>query len=237
MVDDGFGHMVECSVAVTVKPRPNECPQVKLSASQVSVTQGEVVTFTATASDPDAGPGALTYKWTSTSGSLQGSNSTVRLDTSSLEGSVTVSVTVSDRDPKCQDTESVTINVAEARTETLTPLDLTDLYFPQNNARVNNEHKAVLDDAALRLRADPRMVLVVDGHSDAGERRGIARLRAENVRDYLVQDAGVDPNRIVVRSFDDKCPKGDAGSNRRVELFLLPEGVTVDQVRKDCAGE
>jgi outer membrane protein OmpA-like peptidoglycan-associated protein len=235
-VDDGFRHIVDCSVTIMVKPRPNECPSVTLKADQVSVTQGETVTFTATASDPDNGPRSLTYRWTSTSGSLQGTGSTARLDTSSLQGSVTVSVTVSDGDPKCQDTESVTINIAEARSEPQRPLKLTDLYFPQNNARINNEHKAVLDDAALRLRSDPRMVLVIDGHSATGERRNIARLRAENARDYLVKDAGIDPNRIIVRSFDEKCSKGDANADRRVELYLLPEGVTVDQIRKDCSG-
>jgi outer membrane protein OmpA-like peptidoglycan-associated protein len=141
---------------------------------------------------------------------------------------------VSDGDPNCQDTESITINVSETREEPGRPLKLTDLYFPQNNARINNEHKAVLDDAALRLRSDPRMVLVIDGHSANGEKRNIARLRAENARDYLVNDAGIDPNRIVVRSFDDRCSKGDANSDRRVELYLLPEGVTVDQIQKDC---
>jgi outer membrane protein OmpA-like peptidoglycan-associated protein len=233
-VDDGFRHIVECSVSITVKPRPNECAQVKLRADHVSVTEGETVTFTATATDPDNGPRSLSYRWTSTSGSLQGTGGTARLDTSNLQGSITISVTVSDGDPNCQDTESVTITVAETRNEPGRPLKLTDLYFPQNNARINNEHKAILDDAALRLRSDPRMVLVIDGHSANGEKKNLARLRAENARDYLVKEAGIDPNRIVVRSFDDRCSTGDANTDRRVELYLLPEGVTVDQIQKNC---
>jgi flagellar motor protein MotB len=77
-------------------------------------------------------------------------------------------------------------------------------------------------------------VLVIDGHSDKGERKGIAQLRAENARNYLVNEKGIDPNRIVVRSFDDRCPMSDSNQNRRVELNLLPEGRTVDEIQKNC---
>jgi outer membrane protein OmpA-like peptidoglycan-associated protein len=231
-VDDGFKHVVDCSVSVTVKPRPNQCPTVRLTADKVSVTQGEVVTFTAEATDPDGGPSPISYNWSSSSGSLQGSGNTARLDTTGLEGAITVTVSTSDGDPNCVDTESVTVNVTKIEIPPI--VRLCDLFFPRNNARINNEHKACLDDAAIRMQQDPRLVLVVDGHSDKGERKGIAQLRAENARNYLVNEKGIDPNRIVVRSFDDRCPMSDSNQNRRVELNLLPEGRTVDEIQKNC---
>jgi hypothetical protein len=78
---------------------------------------------------------------------------------------------------------------------------------------------------------------VIDGHRDSSERVGISLTRANNARDYLVSDKGVDPARITVRNFGDTCPheKGDPALNRRVEFWILPEGTTladVDAVKK-----
>ena len=204
-------------------------------AAQRQVRPGEVVTFTATATDPDNGPGPITYTWAATRGALQGSGAVVTLDTTGLEpGPVTVTVSVSDGDPNCVDTESVTINIAAPAPAEI--VGLTPCFFARNTARVNNECKAILDDVALRMQQDPRVVLAMDGHSDGGERRGVALGRAENVRDYLVNERGVDANRVIVRSFDDKCPRAERNQNRRVELWLVPEGRTVDEIRKDCPG-
>jgi outer membrane protein OmpA-like peptidoglycan-associated protein len=234
-VDDGMGHVVDCSVTLTVIARPNQCPTVTLSADKTTVRPGEIVTFTATASDPDNGPGAITYNWSTSAGNLQGSGTTVTLDTTGLTGSVTVTVRTDDTDPNCQDTESVTV-VIETPPDIKPEPQAPCFNFPRNNARVNNECKAILDGIAIRMQGDPRLVLVIDGHSDAGERAGIALRRAENVRNYLVNERGVDANRIIVRSFDDRCPMGDASQNRRVEMYLLPEGATQDEIEKNCAG-
>lgn len=235
-VSDTKNAVKDCSITLTVVPRPNQCPTVTLTADKTTVRPGEIVTFTATANDPDNGPGAINYRWSSSAGNLQGSGSTVTLDTTGMAaGSVTVTVTTDDTDPNCQDTESVTI-VVEVVTPP-PPRALTPCFeFARNNARINNACKAILDDAALSMQGDPRLVLVIDGHSDSGERAGIALRRAENARNYLVNERGVDANRIIVRSFDDRCSMGDAGQNRRIELYLLPEGVTQDQIQKNCTG-
>jgi outer membrane protein OmpA-like peptidoglycan-associated protein len=233
-VNDGFGHTVECSTTVNVKKRPNQCPTVSLSADKTSVTQGETVTFTATASDPDNGPSPVTFEWNTSAGSLRRvSDNEVQLDTTGLEGSITVSVTTGDGDPNCTRTDRVTVNVTVPPKPEIVKLE--DLYFPRNNARINNAMKRILDDAAVRLQQDPTLQLVIDGHSDKGERAGIALKRAENARDYLVNEKGIDSNRIMVRSFDDKCPKGDATQNRRVELYLVPQGRTADEIQKGCS--
>jgi hypothetical protein len=113
------------------------------------------------------------------------------------------------------------------------------IFFPFNSARINNEHKACLDEIALRLQQDPRSALVIDGHRDSTERVGISLTRANNARDYLVNEKGVDAARITVRNFGDTCPheSGDPALNRRVEFWILPEGATIAGVdgMKKCA--
>jgi len=106
------------------------------------------------------------------------------------------------------------------------------IFFPFNGARITNEHKACLDEVALALQQDPRAAVVIDGHRDSSERVGISLTRANNARDYLVSDKGVDPARITVRNFGDTCPqeKGDPALNRRVEFWILPEGATIADV-------
>jgi outer membrane protein OmpA-like peptidoglycan-associated protein len=232
-ISDGFNHTTECTVTVNVKKRPNVCPTVSLTASATSVRPGERVTFTATVTDPDNGPSPVTYQWNSSAGSLNKiSDNQVELDTTGLNGTITVSVTTGDGDPNCTRTERVTVNV---EAPVIPPIqNITSCSFKRNNARVDNACKSILDDVATRMQSDPTLQLVVDGHSDTGERAGIALKRAENVRDYLVNEKGIDANRIMVRSYDDKCPLGDAAANRRVEMYLVPQGRTADEIQKNC---
>ena len=102
----------------------------------------------------------------------------------------------------------------------------------RSTPHINNEHKACLDQIALALDQDPRAALVVDGHRDTTERLGISLTRANNARDYLVSEKSVDPARITIRNFGDTCPfeRGEANLNRRVELWVLPQGTTIDDV-------
>src|SRR5262249_43047552 len=113
------------------------------------------------------------------------------------------------------------------------------IFFKFNSARINNEHKACLDEIALRLQQDPRAALVIDGHRDTAERVGISLTRANNARDYLVNEKGVDASRITVRNFGDTCPheSGDTKLNSRVEFYILPSGANmadIDSKLKKC---
>jgi outer membrane protein OmpA-like peptidoglycan-associated protein len=99
--------------------------------------------------------------------------------------------------------------------------------------RVNNECKAILDDAALRLQQQADATLVVTGNESqkeadkakklAGKKKTPADLgaqRAENVKDYLVTDKGIAAGRIEVRSA--------TGGNSEAVLTLVPRGATYD---------
>jgi len=89
------------------------------------------------------------------------------------------------------------------------------------------------------MQQDPRAALLVDGHRDSSERVGISLTRANNARDYLTNEKGIDTSRITVRNYGDTCPheSGDPNLNRRVEFWILPDGAKVERVAelKKCA--
>ena len=75
--------------------------------------------------------------------------------------------------------------------------------FDQGKSRVNNIAKAKLDDVARRLRDYPRATAEVTGYPDSARgarQETLARQRAENVKQYLVERHSIDASRITTRS-------------------------------------
>jgi len=78
--------------------------------------------------------------------------------------------------------------------------DTTD--FDHGKARVTNIAKAKLDAVALRLRDNPRATVVITGYPDTGSgarQETLARQRAENVKQYLIERHGIDASRITTK--------------------------------------
>src|SRR5205807_6525952 len=226
-----------CSASFEVTEPP--CPAVTCSivASATTVTEGDRVALRAAIT----GGGRTTCTWTTTGGRLSSTAGTeVSLNTTGMSGPITVTATVATDASRCDQpcpgsSCVVVINVQRIpppppRPEIIKPCG--PIFFPFNSARINNEHKACLDQVALSLQQDPRAALVIDGHRDSAERVGISLTRANNAKDYLVTEKGIDPARITVRNFGDTCPheKGDLQLNRRVEMWILPEGATLSDV-------
>jgi hypothetical protein len=226
----------ESTCAATFEVTEPPCPAVTCSivSSAGTVTEGDRVSLRATIT----GPGRTTCTWSTTGGRLSSTTGTeVTLNTTGITGPVTIRAMVTTDatrcDQPCPGSSCVTtITVQEippppARPELIRPCG--PIFFPFNSARINNEHKACLDQIALSLMQDPRAALVIDGHRDSAERVGISLTRANNARDYLVNEKAVDSARITVRNFSDTCPqeKGEAQLNRRVEFWVLPEGATM----------
>ena len=72
--------------------------------------------------------------------------------------------------------------------------------FDHGKSRVTNIAKARLDAVALRLRDNPRATITVTGYPDAGSgkrQETLARERAENVKQYLMERHGIDASRIT----------------------------------------
>ncbi|HLG17695.1 MAG TPA: OmpA family protein [Blastocatellia bacterium] len=222
------------------------CPTVSCDVvgTPSTVKEGERVTFRATGS----GGGNLTYTWSTTAGSLSSTlGAEVSLDTTGLApGTVTVSVEVSTDRRRCDQPcsgGSCSTSITVERIPVPPPPEIVSpcgpIFFPLNSARINNEHKACLDEISLRLQQDPRAQVVIDGHRDSSERVGISLTRGNNARDYLVNEKGVDGARITVRNFGDTCAheSGDPNLNRRVEFWIVPEGANISAVdaAKKCA--
>ena len=232
------------SFEITEPPCPTVTCDIKASSS--TVEQAQRVTFSATAS----GAEGAAFTWSTTGGTLSSTTGAeVTLDTTGLAaGTVTVSVNVSTTKTRCDQpcpggscSTSVTVTVSKPP-DIPPPLSpCGPIFFPYNSARINNEHKACLDEIALRMQQDPRASLVIDGHRDSSERVGISLTRANNARDYLVNEKGVDTARITVRNFGDTCPhdSGDPNLNRRVEFWIVPadgRASDIDGLKKCASG-
>lgn len=243
-VDDGRGGSDTASKTITVlaptppppPPPPNRPPRIE--AIEISVvgtpqiagqfTDGDLLAIRAIASDPDGDP--LTYIWSSSVGTIEGTGPEVRLNTTGFTAgpgappvSVTISLRVEDgRGGSDSDSRTILVHALPRPT----PIRAGELFFPQNSARITNEHKAALDDVADRLLRDPRARLVILAYSDRTEVRDVARRRAENARAYLVTRRGIDPARILIRVIGAARPhpSGERRMNRRLELWIVPEG-------------
>ena len=229
------------SFEVTEPPCPNVTCNV--IASSTTVTEGERVMLRASGS----GASNLTFTWSATGGRLSSTTGReVSLNTTGITDSVTVTVRVNTGLTRCGEpcpgnSCSTSITVRE-----ITPISRPDIikpcgpiFFPFNSARINNEHKACLDDIAIALQQDSRTTLVIDGHRDSSERVGVSLTRANNARDYLVDSKSIDSARITIRNFSDTCPyeNGDSKLNARVEFWIVPEGATISDINavKRCA--
>jgi flagellar motor protein MotB len=235
-----------CTTTFEVTEPP--CPTVTcdISATPTSGIPGDRITLRANATGADS----PSFTWSASGGQLSSTTGAeVTLDlTSATPGSITVTVNVGTSRTRCDEpcpggscTATVTVNAPPERTIVTPITPCGPIFFPFNSARINNEHKACLDEIALRLQQDPRSSLVIDGHRDSSERVGISLTRANNSRDYLTGEKGIDAARINVRNFGDTCPheSGDPNLNRRVEFWILPEGAeasAIDAAKRCGAG-
>ncbi len=216
------------SLGVNIK-EGNVCPTVTVSASPSQIKEGSETGIALSAIGTDGNNDQLTYTWSPSAGSIEGSGSNVTLNTKGLSaGRVNIKVTVSDG--KCS-------GEAETSVEILSPPPPPQSYslacdgtfpnapFKRNIARVDNQCKAELDKIVDRLNNDPTALVIIDGHSDKGEKKGTAQKRAENAKAYLTQMKGISANRIEIRTFNDqRAAQAPGNNNRRVTITFVPEG-------------
>jgi hypothetical protein len=102
-------HQTRTTGSVVINGNLNVCATLNdVSAVPNEVAVGGNIALSADASDTD-GPSSVSYSWTTTGGTLSGASAKNASLTCTAPGSVTVSVTVSDGDPACKETGSVTI--------------------------------------------------------------------------------------------------------------------------------
>lgn len=102
----------------------NTCPTLDgISAMPAEVLVGSSLALAVTAHDSDAGPSALAYHWTTTSGTLSAADVTNPALRCTTAGDVTVSVTATDGD--CSDTASATVTCTASPGGSIATMDLS----------------------------------------------------------------------------------------------------------------
>ena len=217
-VDDGRNGSAGCSVNVRVETRPNRPPTMSCSADHASVTVGQPVEITATASDPDNDP--LSYSWNASGGRVEGTGSSVTFGTADLPpGSYTISGHVDDGRSGTADC-SVVLDVQAVQPppevkELETRLALHSIYFATARPTVENPTGGLVDSqqqvlAALAtdfnryLTFKPEAHLTLEGHADRRGsieyNKGLTERRVARAKSFLVEH-GVPEANIETQAF------------------------------------
>jgi hypothetical protein len=207
-----------CSASYIIQPF--EPPTITCTASPATVNPGDPSTITAQAVSPQNRP--LTYSYSTTAGTVTGNTTTATLSTTGVApGEVTVTCSAVDDLGKSA-SANTTVNISApppvAATQTR---ELCSISFDRDHKRperVDNEAKGCLDDIALDMQRESTGRLIVVGNYSAGERPASAAKRTRNVRQYLVNEKGIDPSRIDLRV--------GTNSGRTVTNVFVPVGAT-----------
>ena len=150
-------------------------PRVSVSANPSTVNAGDPSNLTVTSS-PGDGAKSVTNRLTASEGTVTGSGTNFRLDTSTVKfdetsgkpqtKTVTITATATnDRGKSSTATTSVTVNYKPKA------LRFSDIIFSKGSARVNNCGKRILLDELAAKAADDTFDVVLVGHIDADEAR------------------------------------------------------------------
>ena len=228
------GQSADCSGQFTIMPF--QPPTISCSASPTSLNPGDSATITASAMSPQNRP--LTYSYSATAGSVNGTGASATYSSAGASpGPVTATCNVvDDKGNTASATTSLNIIAPPPpppppapQASSLCAVSFTN--DARRPTRVDNEAKACLDDVALAMQRSSDAKLALVGNEDAKEQAADAReakrkhpkpnaasLRAVNTKDYLVTEKGLDPSRIMVYTGTDDA--------QTVTTTLIPAGAT-----------
>jgi len=216
-VYNGGNGSAECSANIQVAMRPNRPPTISCTADHGTVTVGDPVQITAIASDPDGDP--LTFSWSASGGSTEGSGSSVAFRTGGLSpGTYTVDGHVDDgRTGTADCTVNIAVQAAPPSAEQVqleTRLALHSIYFATarpteadpSGGLVDSQQQVLLSlatDFNRYLTFMPQAHLILEGHAD---RRGsveynqaLTQRRVDRTKSFLT-DHGVPAANIETRA-------------------------------------
>jgi outer membrane protein OmpA-like peptidoglycan-associated protein len=110
-----------------------------------------------------------------------------------------------------------------------TALGNTVVYYNINDAQLKEADKQRLNILGRKLKAEPAVLLLIKGFTDqtgnADYNLKLSQKRAENVKNYFVNQLGVQPEQILINYFGQQKASSAASSayDRRVELELFRE--------------
>jgi outer membrane protein OmpA-like peptidoglycan-associated protein len=230
------GQTAECSANFTVKEF--EPPTVSCLANPSTLKPGDTSTITCTGSSPQSRP--LTYSYSATAGTISGAGSAATFSSAGAPtGQVGITCNVADDKNHTANAETSVTIVAPLPPPVPQVQALCSLSFARDSkrpTRVDNEAKACLDQIALDLKQNPDASAVVVADSSTKEKQITAKeakvaarhkyskveyfdqQRAVNVKEYLVNDQGIDSSRIKVAT--------GTGDDQNVQNYLVPAGAT-----------
>jgi len=182
---------------VNVVVRPLAPPTIRFAVSPTTIAYGDRLPLNATATAGNDCGGAVTVRYTASEGTIAGNNydsSGVAFDMTNRlkQQSKMVHLTAIATDAKNQ-----TANAGADITVTLKPeaRRLDDIVFQQRSSRVNNCGKRLLIDVVTpMLRDDPDAKVVLIGHQDMGEQKGVDEQRTLNAAAILSAGKGICPS-------------------------------------------
>jgi len=230
------GQSASCSASYTIKDF--EPPTISCSASPTTIKPGDTATVTSVGVSPQNRP--LTYSYTATAGTVNGSGTTAAYSSAGAPtGAVGITCNVSDdKGHSANASTNLTITAPYVppppKTQALCTMNFgADKKRPE---RVDNEAKACLDQVALDLKQQTDAKVVVVGEQDSQEAAKVAKQQAYaakhkhakvdliasqrvvNAKDYLVTEQGIEASRISVAT--------GTTDGQTVESYLVPAGAT-----------
>lgn len=215
-VNDGCGCVSFATTTVNVEecppptPTPTPpCPQISIDCPTSVVPQGTAATFTANISGGDTSitPG---FNWTVSAGTItsgQGTNS-ITVDTTGVEGNVTATLNVSGLAASCAASSSCTIQVGPPPR----PREFVEFNFV-----TFDDAKANLDNFAVELQNAPTSTGTIIVYAGPRDRAGEAERVGNRLRNYLVNNRGIEAGRITVVD-------GGLRPEKAVELYIALPG-------------
>ena len=111
-----------------------------------------------------------------------------------------------------------------------------DIQFESNKADIRPQYHRQLKEVADFLTTYATTSAVIEGHTDnvgeADYNKDLSQRRAESVRDYLINNFGIDPNRLTARGYGEQRPVASndtaqgRAQNRRVVAVISAEKQT-----------
>jgi outer membrane protein OmpA-like peptidoglycan-associated protein len=205
-------------------PPVSRPPTVRAMCDPCTVEVGKTSTVSADAQSPDGNP--LTYRWSAPAGTFSSPTSRQTPWTAPMVvGPVVTTVAVDDGHGH-QVSDSVTIQVVKPVVQEIV---FEDVYFEFDRSSLRPEAQKILDDAVLKMQADPTLQITVEGYTcnigTAEYNLALGERRARAVRDYLVSK-GINSDRMRIVSYGEERPKYDNSReetrrlNRRAALVV-----------------
>jgi outer membrane protein OmpA-like peptidoglycan-associated protein len=105
------------------------------------------------------------------------------------------------------------------------------IHFESNKAVINTQAEEIFSKAVQYLRDNPGVKIEVGGHTDntGGEQMNLdlSRVRAESVREHILSQYGVSPDKVIAKGYGEWVTVGDNDTkegrrkNRRVEIKII----------------